>query len=30
LRHWLLDDPEVAGLLDSLSGIRREEICKRF
>jgi ArsR family transcriptional regulator len=29
LRHWLQDDPEVAGLLDSLSGIRREEICKR-
>lgn len=29
LKHWLKDDPEVAGLLESLSGIRREDICKR-
>lgn len=29
LRHWLKDDPEIARLLNSLSTIRREEICRK-
>jgi len=29
LKHWLTNDPEVTGLLESLPGIRREEICKK-
>jgi ArsR family transcriptional regulator, arsenate/arsenite/antimonite-responsive transcriptional repressor len=27
LRHWLEEDPEVAALVESLPGIRREIIC---
>lgn len=29
LRHWLEDDPEIAPLLERLSEIRRETICKQ-
>ena len=29
LKHWLQDDPEVAGLVERLPSIRREEICKK-
>ena len=29
LRHWLERDPEVAGLVEKLPHIRREEICGR-
>lgn len=29
LKHWLQDDPEVAAILKSLPGIRREVICRR-
>ena len=29
LKHWLKDDPEVAAILEGLSGIRREDICRR-
>ncbi len=29
LKHWLKDDLEVTRLLDSLPGIRREDICKK-
>lgn len=29
LRHWLEEDPQVAGLLERLPSIRREEICGR-
>ena len=29
LRHWLKEDPEVAGLLISLPSIRREDICRK-
>lgn len=29
LRHWLDEDPEIAGLFGILPSIRREEICKK-
>lgn len=29
LKHWLKDDPEMSGLVVSLPGIRREDICKK-
>jgi ArsR family transcriptional regulator len=29
LRHWLKDDIEVSGLIQSLPSIRREVICRR-
>jgi ArsR family transcriptional regulator len=29
LKHWLKDDPEISAILESLPGIRRENICKR-
>ena len=29
LKHWLKDDPEMSSLIDSLPGIRREDICKK-
>ena len=29
LRHWLEDDSEVAEIIEKLSRIRREDICKR-
>lgn len=29
LKHWLKDDPVVSGLVESLPGIRRENICKK-
>jgi ArsR family transcriptional regulator len=29
LKHWLEDDPEVAAILEGLSGIRREDVCRR-
>jgi ArsR family transcriptional regulator len=29
LRHWMQDDPEIAALLESLPGIRREDICRK-
>ena len=29
MRHWLLEDLEVKGLLDNLDEIHREDICKK-
>jgi len=29
LKHWLEKDPEIAGLLERLPAIRREDICTR-
>jgi ArsR family transcriptional regulator len=29
LKHWLEDDPEIAGLLETIHDIRREDICGR-
>jgi ArsR family transcriptional regulator len=29
LRHWLEDDPQVAGLVEKLPFIRREDICRK-
>ncbi len=29
LRHWLDSDPEVAGVRQQLSTIRREEVCRK-
>ena len=29
LKHWLKDDPEVKGILESLPSIRREDICRK-
>jgi ArsR family transcriptional regulator len=29
LRHWLDDDPQIAELVENLSTIRREDICKK-
>jgi len=29
LKHWLQNEPEVVRLIESLPGIRREDICKR-
>lgn len=29
LKHWLEDDPEVAEIVEKLSTIRREDVCKR-
>ena len=29
LRHWLESDPDVTAVLQRLSNIRREEVCKR-
>jgi ArsR family transcriptional regulator len=29
LRHWLEDEPEVIALVKRLSGIRREDVCKK-
>ncbi len=29
LRHWLENDPEVAGLKEKLPTINREEVCRR-
>jgi len=29
LRHWLKDDPEIVRLIDTIPGIRREEICRK-
>jgi ArsR family transcriptional regulator len=29
LRHWLEDDPQIAGLVEKIPTIRRENICKR-
>jgi ArsR family transcriptional regulator, arsenate/arsenite/antimonite-responsive transcriptional repressor len=29
LKHWLKDDLEITRLVDSLPGIRREDICKK-
>ncbi len=29
LKHWLKDDPEVSNIIESLPGIRREDICKK-
>ena len=28
LKHWLSDDPEVAGMIVKLPEVRREDICK--
>lgn len=29
LRHWLQDDPEIQAVTENLSGVRREEICRK-
>jgi len=29
MKHWLEDDPDVAGLMKRLPGIKRENICRR-
>jgi ArsR family transcriptional regulator len=29
LRHWLEDDPQIAGLVEKIPTIRSENICKR-
>ena len=29
LKHWLKDDPEVSTLMESIPGIRREDICRK-
>jgi len=29
LKHWLGGDPEIADLMDGLSRIRREDICRK-
>jgi len=29
LKHWLKDDPDVSGMIMSLPGIRREDICRK-
>ncbi len=29
LKHWLQEDPEIAGLLSGLPSIRREDICRK-
>ncbi|OQX61404.1 MAG: transcriptional regulator [Desulfococcus sp. 4484_241] len=29
LKHWLEDDPYIKGVVEKLSMIRREDICKR-
>ncbi|MDR3567283.1 MAG: metalloregulator ArsR/SmtB family transcription factor [Syntrophobacteraceae bacterium] len=29
LKHWLKEDPEVAGLLGKLPSIRREDVCRK-
>ena len=29
LRHWLADDPEIQAIIKRLTGIRREEICRK-
>lgn len=30
LRHWLADDAEIRTIVDNLSFIRREDICKKL
>jgi ArsR family transcriptional regulator, arsenate/arsenite/antimonite-responsive transcriptional repressor len=29
LKHWLKDDPQVSTMIESLPGIRREDICRK-
>ena len=29
LRHWLEDDPRIAGLIERLPSIQRETVCRR-
>jgi ArsR family transcriptional regulator len=29
LKHWLKDDPEVSSIIESLPGIRREDVCRK-
>ena len=29
LKHWIEDDKEIAGLIEKLPSIRREDICKK-